>query len=94
MAEQKELVEIISPEGVEERLIEEIIFRVTMTGGGKFRLYGGEQNALRTLEICETEELAKTNIGKYMTLLGSLRFDPNGTLDMITQALRNHSDKR
>lgn len=32
--------DVISPEGVEERIEYERAFRVTMTGGGKFRTYG------------------------------------------------------
>lgn len=75
--------EVISPEGVEERLIEEFVFRITLTGGGKYRVYGPGGKETRTMGVYDTLAEAKKDAGYGMLILGGLIRDPEKTLDIL-----------
>jgi len=49
--------EILSPEGVEEKLIEERAYQITLTGGGKFRTY-----CLQKCKKCNEEHRIPTGV--------------------------------
>lgn len=75
--------EVISPEGVEERLVEEFVFRITLTGGGKYRVYGPGGKADRTMGIYGTLDEAKKDAGYGMPIFGGLIRDPEKTIDIL-----------
>lgn len=86
--DEKELREIISPEGVEERVIREAIFRVTMTGGGKFRGYVIQDGKVIPREVYDTKEKAFENIGGDMILMGGLLSNLKRTVEILMQAMK------
>lgn len=87
----KEPVEIVSPEGVEERVLMQYGFRVTLTGGGKYRIYakGESEKDWRSLEIHSTIEEAKQALGRFVMFTGLLLTDPNEAMKTIVEAIKN-----
>ena len=93
MSDADYIEEIIGPEGIEERLIEEISFRVTMTQGGKFRVYMGTRQKdgsfdWTSKEVCNTKEEAGKSIGLGMIIFGSLRRDPETTINAMLKGFK------
>jgi len=63
--------EIISPEGVEERVLYEVVLRITLTGGGRYRLYAerskdGDRPETDSIDIFTTEREALDTLGYHM----------------------------
>lgn len=84
---------VISPEGAEEKLIRETIFRITLTQGGLYRLYSihtDEDGEPKTQPISLHKSLpdAKKHIAQAMTMIGSLELDPRGTIDALLASIR------
>lgn len=53
--------EILSPEGVEEKLLEERVYQITLTGGGKYRTYYAQKCG-------SCNDLHRTSTGVHDTL--------------------------
>ncbi len=70
--------EVLSPEGVEERIEFEIIFRLTLTQGGKVRLYVVEGGETRSIAVFENKERAMKKLGVLVALKGAMIVDPKG----------------
>lgn len=86
--------EIVSPEGVEERVIEEFVFRITMTGGGKFRLYlPVGDGRIDATQIYDDEEKAKKEIGGAMMMFGGLLHSPKEVTGMLIKSLKRQTGK-
>jgi hypothetical protein len=79
-------VEIISPEGVEERLVEEWLFRITLTGGGKYRVYSGSTAKPLPMDVHETLKLAREDLARGMALHGALVLHPEKILDILLKS--------
>ena len=85
----KELREILSPEGVEERIVSERVYQITLTQGAKYRVYfinDGERNPVA--RIFETKEEAEKDLAKSMLLMASLEIDPQRTIEVILKDLK------
>lgn len=82
--------EILSPEGVEEKLIERWTFEITLTGGGKYRLYECKDGKDRhSGHIVGTLKEARKSQARTMIMLGMLVDDPKATIDMLFKSLEN-----
>ena len=90
LAPPKAETEVLSPEGVEERVVFEEGFRITLTGGGKHRVYhlqrGKEPEAMT---ICDTLEEAKKHLAKMFAIKGMLTIDPKRTIDALFSGMRD-----
>lgn len=75
--------EILSPEGVEERVEKEFIFRVTLTGGGKYRVYMIQNGAVSSHGVYDTLKKAEEAMNRGMFVLGSLFLDPKATIEAL-----------
>ena len=84
--------EIMSPEGVEESMVEGSMFFMTMTQGGKYRLYcaivcpcGRPEHAhkVKSLGVFDSKEQATKMAGTHMMLMGSCMLDPKGTVAFL-----------
>lgn len=82
-----ELNEIISPEGVEERVELEETFRMTMTQGGKFRVYHIREGQTNSVGIYDTREAARKFLGEGMMVFGAMLADPKKTIQLIIDEL-------
>lgn len=81
--------EIISPEGLDERVVHEETFRITLTQGGKYRVYHvGNSGKAIPMGIHEALEPAKKDMGMGMTIVGALEVDAKRTLDAIFDILK------
>lgn len=80
--------EVISPEGVEERLVKEVSFTITLTGGGKYRTYQATDGRRMSLSVQNTEAEAKDDIALAMGLMGMFLHDPKGAMQTIKDSLK------
>ncbi len=82
-------MDILSPEGVEERVKSEFIARVTMTGGGKYRVYLSPDDSRppEPIAVHNTLEDAKNQMAEAMILVGSLLRDPQKTIELLRKGL-------
>jgi len=88
MSEQKVSREIISPEGVEERVELEITFRMTLTGGGKYRVYMEDNGkVVPNPTIFTDKESGEKSIGTAMLIHGGMMLDPEKTIGVILDGL-------
>lgn len=83
---------IISPEGTEERIEQEDIFRITLTQGGKFRLYhiimrGGKRKE-SAISVHDNKDEAKKSLASGMMIHGGLELDPKNTIAMLLKNLK------
>lgn len=76
--------EIMSEEGVEERVKSETTLRITLTGGGKYRLYfvDGDERPI-TVCVVDSLEAATKERAKMMVFTGSMQLNPQRTLDVF-----------
>lgn len=86
MSEQMQR-EIISPEGVEERVISEDIYRITMTGGGKYRIYHSSGGKLHSIGVLDTREEAEKKLGTGMLMHGGLLVAPKKTMELLLSSM-------
>ena len=86
MTELKEY-DILSPEGVEERVKLEMTYLVTLTQGGKYRLYYTKNGERIAGGVHDTIEGAYEAIGMRMGVIGALLNDPKGTIEMMMKSL-------
>ncbi len=77
--------EVISPEGVEEQLVEEFTFRITLTLGGKYRTYVklSEKSKWYSEGISDTKKEAEKNLGMHMAVAGNMMIDANKTIEKL-----------
>lgn len=75
--------EIISPEGVEERVIEEQGVRVTLTGWGKYRVYLTSSDKVTSVRILDTKEEARKEAGMLLAVVGGFLSDPARMIDAL-----------
>ena len=84
--------EVVSPEGVEEQLVEEVVFQVTRTLGGKYRTYVKRQNGSQVvpdhIRVHDDRDSATKCVGEEMAILGMVMNDPKGTMDRILEGLK------
>ncbi len=79
--------DILSPEGIEERLKREVTLQITLTQGGKYRIYGIINGDRKTINLCDTYEDAQVRMGEAAILLGSLLRDPKGTIETLVRCM-------
>lgn len=90
--------EIISPEGVEERLVKELIVRITLTGGGKYRVYMIVESAekggldIHPSSIHDTKDAAEKKAGGMMMVFGGMIIDPVNTLRTVLRMPKDGED--
>jgi hypothetical protein len=75
--------EILSPEGVEELIVYEYRFLITLTGGGKYRTYGVNNGKVTPHGVHETLEAAKREVARAQVFVGALELDPKRAIDMM-----------
>jgi hypothetical protein len=100
MSEQsttKPAEEVISPEGVEERLVCEIAFRITLTGGGKHRVYmrsivQGQPEPAEWETVSSTQAEAELFMARAMTVCGMSKALPDVLSDAIKGVLGKKGD--
>lgn len=80
--------EVLSPEGVEERVMLEAVVRVTLTGGGRYRIYAGDTEHLTTLGVVESEEVAARRAALAMVTWGMFRIDPKAVIESLIDDLK------
>jgi len=81
-------IEVLSPEGVEERLEHELTFRTTMTAGGKFRVYLFHDRKLDHDFGCfTTRKDAERQVSMNMIMFGNMMYDPKSTIDSLLKAM-------
>lgn len=80
--------EVMSPEGVEERVVHDGGFRITLTCGGKYRVYRLENGRAVPLGLDDSLEGAKKSIAKMAILEGMLVVDPEQCSRMILRAMK------
>lgn len=83
---------VISPEGAEEKMIREVGFRITLTQGGRYRLYSmntGEDGKMdaQPVALLDTLEGAKKHSANLMGTMAALEIDPRKTLDALFRHL-------
>ena len=84
---------VISPEGAEEKLTEETIFRITLTQGGKYRVYMTKDDEkgkpdTSSMGLFDTLKAAQDHEAHGMAITGSLVMDRKGTIDALLGSLR------
>lgn len=79
----EECKEVISPEGVEERLLEEIKFELTMTQGGKFRFYYSTKGVRQPGGVFDTKEEAQQRFYESIMVMGAFFLNPKETIRRI-----------
>lgn len=76
--------EVISPEGIEERVVHEEAYRITLTGGGKYRVYHqGGDGKWHSMRSHDSKDEAIKDMGTGMLITGGLHADPKKTLDLL-----------
>ena len=76
----------ISPEGVEEEIVDRCSFMVTRTQNNKFRVYFNDSPKSG---IIEKEKSAKLIFAELMVVTGSLIINPHETIEMIKGIIKN-----
>lgn len=82
------LREIMSPEGVEEKVKRETTFRITETQGAKFRIYVKEGNNLKAVSVVDDMAKALQEMGRVMMLMGAMLDNPEATIEILIQSAR------
>ena len=91
--EEIERTEIISPEGLDERVLEVHIGRITLTQGGKHRVYfeargaGQEQRGPTINHVSDSLEAAQKQLAQIMLVRAGLTLDEKKTLDHVIDAI-------
>jgi len=80
---------ILSPEGVEEKVIEQRSFEICLTGGGKFRVYYNEKGVTKrqTVGIFDEISKARERLGYIMNMQGAMIVRPDETIKMILKSV-------
>ena len=81
--EPTEHEEILSPEGVEERVVRRIEFVITNTLGGKFRIYQSIGKKREPVSVHDTQPEAEKAAAQMIALAGHMLIDPKGTITKI-----------
>lgn len=89
----KDPKEFISPEGVEERVIDHHEFHITLTGGGKYRTYATFKGQNMPGRVFNSIEEARKGMGMDMLMLGSLEVDPIKTINSVVAGLKRDGAK-
>lgn len=78
--------EILSPEGVEERVVFETGYRITMTGGGKHRIYLlTNDRPPQPIKVVDTKDQAMKELGYHSMLMGAMINDPKAAIEALFQ---------
>ena len=80
--------EILSPEGIEEKVEKEFRFLITLTGGGKYRTYTSDGDEIKPIGIHDTMEDAKKDVGFGMVFTGGMLVDPKKTVEGMLDMLK------
>lgn len=75
--------DVMSPEGLEERVKQTNTYEITLTQGGKYRGYAIDGNRRTALGISDTFDDAKKKLAMHMGLMASMVVDPKKTLDLV-----------
>jgi hypothetical protein len=78
---------VLSPEGVEEKVVEVRTYQICLTGGGKFRVYYGEKDCRHTVGIFDDINGARKRLGFIMNMNGAMIVRPDETIQMILKNL-------
>lgn len=80
----KETIEVISPEGVEERLVSEQVYQITLTGGGKYRVYNiNNRGKQAVIGIAETMDKAEMLLSSFLVVFAMMKIDPDAMIDYL-----------
>lgn len=86
--------EIISPEGIEEQVVIEQTYRITLTQGGKYRTYlimlGNIEESMGT---DNTLEEARKHMAMGMTIYAGLILNPKLIIDTLLKELKEDKEK-
>lgn len=83
--------ELMSPEGVEEQVVLASQVFITMTQGGKYRVYLlGRCNHVHNMGVCDTEAAAKELMGTACSIEGFMILEP----DMAREVMLARLSKR
>jgi hypothetical protein len=86
--------EYLSPEGVEERIVDQRTYTITLTGGGKFRLYFEEKGERRhSVNVFETIEEARERLGYLMNMQGAMIIKPQMVISTILRDFFSGGEK-
>lgn len=81
--------EIMSPEGVEEKIVYKELLWITLTGGGKFRVYAlGSGDRLTSIGVFDDLDKAKEILAQAMMLAAGLMLDPERTIKTLLSGLK------
>ena len=72
--------EILSPEGVEERVVKRFECMITNTLGGKFRVYQSSGKKREPISIHDTQPEAEEAAAHFIAMSGHMLIDPKGTV--------------
>lgn len=75
--------DVMSPEGIEERVKASVYARITLTGGGKYRAYFGVDGELNSIGVFPDHEQATARVAQTLTAFGSFQIDPKATLNAL-----------
>jgi hypothetical protein len=87
--------EILSPEGVEEKLLFEQTYQITLTGGGKYRVYYFDKRmGDRVPTGCyDTLPEAREATGTHMNMQSCLILDPKKVINFLFEQIAGRRNK-
>ena len=87
-------MEIMSPEGVEETVISASTVLMTMTQGGKYRIYLlGRCNHVHSMGVYESEKAGTEQMGIVCSIEGSMLLEPSMMREIALARLRKGDGK-
>ena len=91
-ADAEKVREVLSPEGVEERVVHEEGFRVTLTAGGKYRIYMLCDGDPKPMGIEEDLEAAKKHGAGPTMLRAMMTLDRKKGVETIVEMIKATGD--
>jgi hypothetical protein len=81
--------EIVSPEGVEEKLLFLQTYSITLTGGGKYRVYFEDKRmgGRVSVGVYDTLPLAREAAGVQMNMQSCLILDPKKVINFLFEQI-------
>lgn len=79
--------EILSPEGVEERVVRRFECIITNTQGGKFRVYQNSGKKREPISVHDTQPEAEEVAAQLIAMSGHMLIDPKGTIMKILEGI-------
>ena len=90
----EKLREIISPEGIPEKVMHHFQYLLTKTEGGKFRIYSidfeGKYSPMH--EVFDTLEEGRETLGMIIAAMGGLLVNPKETISALMEGLKGSKE--